>query len=232
MKKYFGTLSLFFLLSCASLHTPSPHFVPSIIKKNQFEGEAAMGLKSASVNFAYSPFSRVTIMGNVQALPFKNNNAHFQRNCEVALGTYGSASRLIYGINGGYGVGAYNWDYSQLNDTLHYVLHTHGNFQKLMLQVYVALTDNSSDPQWLTGISLKENFYWDQYASLRYTTRENENFSGMEKNMSFEPCVFVKRFFTKKFYFNAQAGLNVSYDHSMFWPAQYLFTRVGLGLKL
>lgn len=232
MKKYLGVLSLFFLISCASLHTPSPHFVPSITKKNQFEGEATAGLKSASVNFAYSPLKHLTVMGNVQALPFKNNTVHFQRNCEMAIGTYGSKSKFIYGLNGGYGMGAYNWDYNQFNDSLSYSLHTKGNFQKLMLQLYIAVTDNSSDPNWLTGISIKENFYWDQYASLKYTTRENENFSGMEKNMSFEPCFFAKRFFAKKFYFNLQAGMNISYDHSMFWPTQYVFTRIGLGLKL
>ena len=221
-----------FLFSCASLHTPSPHFVPTITKKNQFEGEASAGLRSASVNFAYSPLNHVSIMGNVQGLPVKNSTPYFQRNCEVAIGIYGSRRRMIYGVNGGYGMGAYNWDYNQFNDSVSYSLHTKGNFQKLMLQVYIAFTDDSSSPSWCTGISLKENFYWDQYASLKYTTQENENFSGLQRNTSFEPCIFTKNFFTRKFYLNLQAGMNISYDHSMFWPTQYVFTRIGLGLKI
>jgi len=232
MKKYSGILFLFFLCSCASLHTPSPHFVPSITKKKQFEGEASVGLKSASVNFAYSPLNRLTVMGNVQALPFNTPSSHFQRNCELALGTYGSRRNLLFGFNTGYGMGAYNWDYSQFNDSVNYTLRTHGNFQKLMAQVFFTLTDESSDPTWLAGISLKGNFYWDQYMSLRYTTRENEDFSGMEKNMSFEPCIFAKNFFTQKFYMSVQAGMNICYDRSMFWPGQYVFTRIGVGLKL
>lgn len=232
MIKHLGILFLFCLSSCASLHTPSPHFIPSITGKNQFEGEAAVGLRSASVNFAYSPLNRFTVMGNVQGLTLKNNQVSYQRNCELAIGTYGSRSKIIYGVNAGYGLGAYNWDYNQFNDSINYSVHTKGNFQKIMVQVFLAFTNNSLDPSWIAGISLKENFYWDQYASLNYTAQQTKDFAGLEKNMSFEPCLFTKNFFTKKFFMNIQAGMNISYDRSMFWPTQYLFTRIGLGLKI
>jgi len=232
MEKYLGVLSLFFLFSCASLHTPSPHFVPCFTKKNQLEGEVAAGVKSANVTVAYSPLKHLTLMGNVQGLPYRNNTAQFQRNCELAIGTYGSRKRILYGLNVGYGMGAYNWDYNQFNDSASYSLRTKGNFQKLMLQIFIALTDDSSDPTWMAGISLKENFYWDQYTSLSDTRKQSADFAGLEKNTAFEPCLFVKNFFSKKFYLSVQAGMNISYDHSMFWPTQYLFTRLGLGLKL
>jgi hypothetical protein len=232
MKKHLGILSLFFLCSCVSLHTPSPHFAPSITKKKQLEGEAAIGLKSANVSFAYSPLNHLTIMGNVQNLPFKNGSSRFQRSCEVAIGAYGSRKKVIYGLNMGYGMGAYNWDYWHFNDPTAYLLYTQGNFQKIMIQAFLAFTDDSDDPHWVTGISLKENFYWDQYTSLRYTTEQNKDFAGMERNMSFEPCIFTRNFFNKCFYLNLQAGMNISYDRSMFWPMQYVFARIGLGLKL
>src|ERR1700754_3034648 len=96
--------------SCVSLHTPSPHFVPSISGKNQCEGEVSVGLSSASVNFAYSPLNRLTLMGNVQGLPLNPNSRRYQRNCEMAVGTYGSGKRTMYGLNAGYGMGAYSWD--------------------------------------------------------------------------------------------------------------------------
>lgn len=232
MKKILPIVSLVFLCSCASLHTPSPHFVPSISKKSQFEGEANFGIRVTSVNFAYSPLQRLTVMGSVQGMPLSVNSANYQRSCEVALGTYGSRKRFIYGLNCGYGLGAYNWRYDQFNDTVGYSIYTHGDFQKLMAQVFFALTDNPDEPKWLAGISLKGNYYWDQYASLSYTTRQQKDFSGLQQNTSFEPCLFTKNFFTRRFYLNAQAGMNISYDQSMFWPLQYVFLRVGLGLKL
>jgi|GEM_PF-2489262 len=232
MKKYLALPILAVIYSCASLHTPSPHFVPSITKKNQFEGEAAAGLMSASVNFAYSPLNRLNVMANVQVLPTKNSGPHYQRNCEMAIGTYGSGKRIIYGFNTGYGMGAYNWDYNQFNDSTTYSLRTKGNFQKLMVQVYIAITDEPLKPNWMAGISLKENFYWDQYTSLKYTKQQHADFSGLEKNMSFEPCVFVKNSFAGKFYVHVQAGMNISCDRTMFWLTQYVFTRIGLGMRL
>lgn len=232
MQKYPGLLFCFFLFSCASLHTPSPHFVPSITKAKQFEGEAALGLKSASASLAYSPLNRLSLMANVQVLPYNNNKHNFQRNCELALGTYGSRKKIIFGFNAGYGMGAYNWDYMQFTDSAALTLRTNGNFQKIMAQVYLAFTNDTADPSWMAGISLKENFYWDQYVSLSSTKKQMNDFSGFEQNTSFEPCLFAKNFFGKKFYLNVQAGMNISYDRTMFWPTQYFFTRVGLGLKL
>jgi len=102
----------------------------------------------------------------------------------------------------------------------------------MMLQLFLAFTNDSSDPSWLAGISLKENFYWDQYTNLSSARQQAADFSGFEKNTSFEPCFFAKNFFNKKFYLNVQAGMNISYDHTMFWPTQYFFTRIGLGLRL
>lgn len=171
-------------------------------------------------------------MGNVQRMPFNAAPSQFQRNSEVALGTYGSLKHIIFGVNAGYGLGAYNWNYHQFNDSVSYSLLTKGNFQKLMLQAFLAFTDDSSHPSWLAGISLKQSFYWDQYASLKYTTRELADFRGAEKNMAFEPCVFVKVFFNEKIYLNGQSGMNISYDRSMFWPGQYIFVRIGVGLKI
>jgi hypothetical protein len=231
MKRCLGLLPLLFLFACASLHTPSPHFTPTITKKNQFEGQTSFGYKMAGVSFAYSPLNKLTVMGNVQALPLFNYTKSFQRNVEVALGTYGSAKKIMYGVNAGYGMGSYNWDYNQRNDSMNYILSTNGRFQKLMVQAFFALTDDSSNPQWCAGISLKGNFYWDQYVSLKKTSQLNQDFKGMEQNSSFEPCFFVRDFFSQRFYIDLQAGMNIAYDHSMFWPTQYLYSRIGIGIK-
>lgn len=232
MRKYATILPFCFFVSCVSLHTPSPHFVPSITTKNQLEAEAYVGLRSASVNLAYSPIRRITLLGSVQALPFKRDNHNYQRSCELGVGTYGSRRKSIYGINAGYGLGAYNWDYMQFNDSIGYSVLTNGDFKKCMVQVFFALTDDSSNPGWVSGLSFKGSLFWDQYASLRYSHKDGDGFSGLEKNSSFEPCVFTRIFFNTHFSLNLQAGMNISYDHSMFWPSQYVFLRFGLGLKL
>ena len=232
MKKCLAIFPLLFLFSCVSLHTPSPHFTPTILKKNQFEGEAALGYGPASVSFAYSPLNHLSVMGNVQALLLTNKRSSHQRNAEVGIGTYGSWRKLIYGLNAGYGMGSYNWNYNQFNDSTSYSLHTNGNFQKLMVQGFIAFTDDASAPSWYAGVSLKGNYYWDQYTSLRYSTKQSSDFNGLQKNMSLEPCLFVRDFFSQRFYLNLQAGMNISYDHTMFWPTQYLFFRVGIGVQL
>jgi hypothetical protein len=232
MKKLLNVTLLYFLCSCASLHTSSTHFVPSITQKGQFEGETFAGSQAAGANFAYSPLSHLTVMGNVQATLVKKSSSTFQRNCEVAVGTYGSRSRMIYGINAGYGMGVYNWDYTLTTDSSVSPLRANGNFQKVMIQAFLAFTDDSTDPTWLAGVSFKENYFWDQYVSISYETRHATDNSGLQRNTSFEPCIFVKNFFTKKFYLNAQAGVNISYANSTFLPARYVFTRIGIGMKL
>ncbi|WP_317899407.1 hypothetical protein [Aurantibacillus circumpalustris] len=232
MIKYFTILPFFILFSCASLHTPSPHFTPTITKKNQFEGEASFGYGPASVSAAYAPLNHLTILGNVQALVLTKNAGFHQRNAELGIGTYGSCRKLIYGFNAGYGLGSYNWNYNQFNDSTTYSILTNGSFQKLMIQSFIAITDDATDPGWYAGISLKGNYYWDQYTTLRNSTQQANDFNGLEKNMSFEPCLFVRDFFTNRFYLNMQAGMNISYDHTMFWPTQYLFFRLGIGIKL
>ena len=128
-------------------------------------------------------------------------------------------------------MGTYNWNYTQFNDSISYSLYTNGNFQKIMVQAFMAVTDDSDKPSWFAGVSLKGNYYWDQYTSLRYSTSQNNDFNGLQKNMSFEPCLFVRDFFSRRFYLNLQAGMNISYDRTMFWPTQYLFFRVGIGVQ-
>jgi hypothetical protein len=232
MKRLLNVMSLYFLYSCASLQTSSTHFVPSITQKGQFEGETSVGSQAASVNCAYSPLNHLTVMGNVQALLVKKNSSASQRNCEIAVGTYGSRSRIVYGINMGYGMGTYNWDYVPATDSSVSPLRANGNFQKVMVQAFLAFTDDSTDPTWFTGISLKENYFWDQYVSINDETHQVMDNRGLQRNTSFEPCIFTRNFFTRKFYLNAQAGMNISYSNNAFLPARYMFTRIGIGMKL
>jgi hypothetical protein len=232
MKRSLCIIPLCLLFSCVSLHTPSTHFVPSITQKNQFEGEISFGPRLAGLNLAYSPLKHVTVMGNVQALPLKVSTSRYQRNCELAIGLYGNKRRLIYGLNAGYGMGSYNWDYFLANDSTSYSLSATGNFQKLMVQPFLAFTNDASHPKWFAGISIKGNYFWDQYTSLKYSTEQAQHFSGLKMNTSLEPCLFTRNFFSENFYLNAQAGMNISYDESMFWPTQYLFLRLGIGLRL
>ncbi len=172
-------------------------------------------------------------MANVQALPFRKESSRYQRSCELAVGLYGTKRKIIYGINAGYGLGGYNWAYSISDDSTFYSINTNGNFQKLMLQPFIGFTNDAYTPEWIVGFSIKANYFWDQYASLTYSARDHSNtFSGLKNNSSIEPCIFTRNFFNRSIYLNAQAGMNISYDVSMSLPTQYLFLRLGVGLKL
>lgn len=221
---------LFFFVSCVSMHTPTNHFVPSITNKNQFEGEFSVGT-ALSLSAAYSPIKHLSVMANVQTLP-KINSSTFQNCGELAIGFYCSTQKIVFGLNGGMGIGAYNWQYAQANDTMSYNLFTNGQFQKVTLQPFIAFTDNSADPSWFAGFSIKANYFMDQFTSLTYSYEEAPGFVGPKTNLSLEPCFFTRNSFSKMFYIKGQAGLNISYDDSMFWPTQYVFVRVGLGISL
>ena len=220
--------------SCVSLHTPPAHFTPTLTKKNQLEGEAGFGLVASNVNMAYSPLKHLSVMANVQALTFKKNNSgHYQKCAEFAVGYYGTKKRLIYGFNAGYGLGTQHLNFNFFTDTTSYSLQTSGKYQKLTLQSFIALTDNPDAPGWFLGLSLKESLYMDNYASLTNYGKERINVRNVdETNTSFEPCIFTKHFFSKRFCLTTQVGMNISYDESMFWPTQYVFLRIGAGIRL
>jgi hypothetical protein len=232
MKFYqFGLLTLC-LFSCVSLHTPSSHFTPALTQKNQFEGEVSSNVNSVNVNLAYSPLNHLSVLGGVQKLVRRNNN-EFQKVGEIGLGYYVMKNDVLFGVNGFAGKGEYDLSFYHLTDSSGYNISFVGAYRKLALQAYIAFSDNIKKPNWLAGFSLKSSFYNDNLTAQRDFGKARFDLSqGPMSNSTIEPCIFTKNYFNKYFYFNTQVGMNISYDISMFWPTQYVFVRMGLGLKL
>lgn len=225
-------LAMFCLASCVSWHTPTAHFTPCLVKKNQGEAEATLSLNGLNFLSAYSPVKHLLIGVNLNAMARQQDQSFYQKGAELALGFYNTKKRVLYGFNAGYGVGEYNWTFHQFNDSISYSLQTLGNYRKYTLQAYLAFSNNPEDPEWFTGLSLKQSIFSDNSnLTYSYPGENKETINGTMINSNFEPCVFFKYYTLKKFQINTQAGMNISYDRSMFWPTQYFFLRIGLGFR-
>ena len=221
-----------FFASCVSLHTPSPHFTPAISQKHQSELETSVYLQGISLTAAYSPLNHFLILGAGQsALPF--NSSKYQRSAEFGIGYYHTKHNVLFGLNTIAGAGEYNWRYNFLTDSSGHHIQTKGNYQKIALQGFIAVSDNIKYPEWLIGFSVKSNFYRDNLSAITDYGQQRFNLhDGPMSNSTIEPCFFTKNYFGKHLCLNAQVGMNISYDISMFWPTQYMFMRIGLGFRI
>ena len=232
MKHLLSLLIIIFLPACVSLHTPTSHYTPALTQKNQLEGEVSSNVNSITVNGAFSPVNHLSLIGGAQTLLRRNTN-RFQRSAEIGVGYYYLKNNTLIGVNGLGGIGEYDLSFHHITDSTGYTITTKGSYRKIALQAYIAFSDNIKNPNWFAGFSLKSNFYNDNLTAITDFGKARFDLNqGSMSNSTIEPCLFTKNYFNKHFYFNTQAGMNISYDLSMFWPTQYVFVRVGLGLKL
>lgn len=193
--------------------------------------EATISTNAVNACVAFSPVKHLSLNLNANSMLGSLNSVYYQKNAEFAVGIYNVTKKLVYCLNAGYGFGDYNLSFFQFNDSTSYNLRTYGDFRKYTVQAYIAFSNNPSEPKWFAGLSFKESLFKDR-AEIKYSYADDKAIIGSVSNSNFEPCIFYKYYPTRLLNINAQAGLNISYDRTMFWPTQYVFLRIGLGVRL
>ncbi len=223
-----------FMASCVSLHTPTNHFTPCFTDRAQFEGEVSASANNVSFNAGLTPLKHFSALAGMQYSTFKSKGENYQNNAEFGIGYSRHIRWVLFGVNTIYGQGSYKWDFSIPTDSAAYTLITSGNYQKGVIQTYVLFTNNTSKPKYVVGLSIKQNFYFDNLKSISdFGKNLTQSKSETLLNKNLEPCLFYRKSFWKVFYLNVQCGtILMASDKTLVKPTQSTFGRIGIGLKL
>lgn len=232
---YYLLINLFILLvfvSCHVRHTTITHCTPYFTKANQFESNINLGGTGINGSVAYSPIKYLSLQSSVFAFRPMGGNYHpekFTNYLEFGGGLYFPINpRLLFSINGGYGIGSTDWTYRGLIGISGYTIKdARFDSKKTFILAYLILNE-SEESKRLTGFSVKFNFFKDYYYHAE-ADAGNLNINGTNKFDCFEVTYFLKKRIANKLYFNLNIGAAIIDD-----PAETInpLCRMGFILKL